>query len=268
MPSRSYSRPGSHRSSWTTSSTRLDVRVEATPNRSWTLIRPSPRISMWCRVSSGQEPMHVRLRRGSAAPPCHRRPAGGRGRRGRARTRSCRCRSPRPPARPSPRMSISTPCTMPRGGEIGVEEGRQARHRLGRGRGGHAAAAPTPRSAASMISGAGVNPPVTSTQGRSWPKTRASAARRGSRSQRLDVADLALAEHEHAAAVQVGVESGEREAGLLRLRDGDPALHAGAAGEQLEREGARIGQIAQQRCDSDASHRLRESGHSAGRSDR
>ena len=35
----------------------LDVRVEATPNKSWTLISPSPRISMWCCVSSGHEPM-------------------------------------------------------------------------------------------------------------------------------------------------------------------------------------------------------------------
>ena len=38
MPRRSYSRETSHRSSWTTSSTRLDDRVEAMPNRSLTLI--------------------------------------------------------------------------------------------------------------------------------------------------------------------------------------------------------------------------------------
>jgi hypothetical protein len=45
-PSRSYSRPGSHRSSCTTSSTRLDERVEAIPNKSFTLITPRPRSSM------------------------------------------------------------------------------------------------------------------------------------------------------------------------------------------------------------------------------
>ena len=92
-PSRSYSRPLSQRSSWTTSSTRLDDRVADTPNRSVTLTRPRPRISTWCRVSSGQRADQDRLRRGSGSRPCRRRRADGRARRDRARTRSCRCRS-------------------------------------------------------------------------------------------------------------------------------------------------------------------------------
>src|SRR6185503_13645841 len=45
-PSRSYSRSGSQRSNLTTSSTRFDVRVDATPNRSRMLITPRPRTSM------------------------------------------------------------------------------------------------------------------------------------------------------------------------------------------------------------------------------
>ncbi len=58
-PSRSYSRDGSQRSSWTVSSTRFDERVEAIPNRSLTLITPRPRSSMWWRVSSGHVPIRI-----------------------------------------------------------------------------------------------------------------------------------------------------------------------------------------------------------------
>ena len=43
---RSYSRVGSQRSSWTTSSTRFDDRVDAIPNSSLMLITPRPRSSM------------------------------------------------------------------------------------------------------------------------------------------------------------------------------------------------------------------------------
>ena len=133
---------------------------------------------------------------------------------------------------------------MPRAREIGVEDGRQPRHRVGGGGGGRSSGTEA-RSAASTISGGGAKPPVTSTQGRSWPKTRASARGAIRGAERLDVADLALAEHEHAAAVQVGVETRQREAGLLRLRDGDPALERRRRpASSSSGEDARVGEVA------------------------
>ena len=61
----------------------------------------------------------------------------------------------------------------------------------------------------------------------------------------FEVADFALAEDEDAATAKVGVESRQREAGLLRVRDGDVAAETVGAGQQLEVERAGIGQIAQ-----------------------
>ena len=57
--------------------------------------------------------------------------------------------------------------------------------------------------------------------------------------ERLEIPDLALAEDEDAAAAQVGVEPREREPGLLRVRNGDVAVEAVGAGQQLEVERAR-----------------------------
>ena len=84
-----------------------------------------------------------------------------------------------------------------------------------------------------------------SRHGRSWLSTRRSTAVALGGVERLEIADLALAEDEDAAAAQVGVESREREAGLLRVGDGDAAVEAVGAGQQLEIERAGVGQIAQ-----------------------
>ena len=80
-------------------------------------------------------------------------------------------------------------------------------------------------------------------------------------SQRLEIADFALAEHEHAAAAQVGVEARQRQPGFLRVRNGDVAVEPVAAGEQLEIERAGIGQIAQQGGDGDAAAVVAGRGH-------
>ena len=88
-------------------------------------------------------------------------------------------------------------------------------------------------------------------------KARASApaASRRSRAaavEALEVADLALAEDQHAARLQVLVEAGERQAGLLDVRAGDEAVEAVAPGQELERQAERLGPAAQERADGDA----------------
>ena len=105
---------GSQRSSLTTSSTRFDVRVAVTPNRSRTLIRPMPRSSMWWRVSGGQVPMTM-MPPAAARRRRRRRPGGGRGR----SSSSAHSLLPMPLSptisTPRPRTSTSTPCRCARG---------------------------------------------------------------------------------------------------------------------------------------------------------
>ena len=66
------SRPASHRSNFTISSIRFDARVAETPNRSVTLIKPRPRISMWVarQARTGADQLGLRA---AAPPPCRRR---------------------------------------------------------------------------------------------------------------------------------------------------------------------------------------------------
>jgi hypothetical protein len=56
--------------------------------------------------------------------------------------------------------------------------------------------------------------------------------------ERLEIADLAFAEHEHSSAPEVRVEAREGQARLLGVRDGDAALEAVRAGEQFQVEHA------------------------------
>ena len=56
----------------------------------------------------------------------------------------------------------------------------------------------------------------------------------------LEIAHFALAVDQHAARLQVLVEAGEREAGLLDVGVGDAAIEAARAGEQIDRRGRRI----------------------------
>ena len=65
----------------------------------------------------------------------------------------------------------------------------------------------------------------------------------------FEVADLALAEDEHASGLQVLVEAREREAGFLDVGAGDEAIGPGAAGQQLDDEPERFGPAAQQAAD-------------------
>ena len=52
--------------------------------------------------------------------------------------------------------------------------------------------------------------------------------------------------------LQVLVEAGQREAGLLDVRAGDEAVEAVGAGQQLERQAERLGAAAEQAADGDA----------------
>ena len=58
----------------------------------------------------------------------------------------------------------------------------------------------------------------------------------GVAAERLEVADLTLAQDQCAAGAQVAVEPGQRQPGFLRLRVGDPPRQAGAAGDQFQIE--------------------------------
>ncbi len=79
--------------------------------------------------------------------------------------------------------------------------------------------------------------------------------------ERLEEAHFALAEDEHAAVAQILIESGEGEAGFLRMRIRDATLDAAGAGEQFEIERARFHQVAQDGCDA---HARRRSNHQSG----
>ena len=59
--------------------------------------------------------------------------------------------------------------------------------------------------------------------------------------QALEEAHFALAEQQDAAGLQVFVEAGEREAGLLDVGAGDVAVEPAGAGEQLDRQADRLG---------------------------
>ena len=85
--------------------------------------------------------------------------------------------------------------------------------------------------------------------------TQRAAAR--DRIEAFEIADLALAENEDAACLQVLVKAGEREPGLLNVRAGDDAVETFAAREQLERQAGGLGTASQQRADrhaGDGSH--------------
>ncbi len=79
----------------------------------------------------------------------------------------------------------------------------------------------------------------------------------------LDEADFALAEHQHAAGPEILVEAGEREAGLLDVRERDAAVEAGGAGEQVQVEAGARAAGAEQCADRDAARHLRPRARSA-----
>jgi hypothetical protein len=68
----------------------------------------------------------------------------------------------------------------------------------------------------------------------------------------LQIADLALAEDENAARLEILVEAGERETGLLDVRAGDRATQARGAGQQFERQPERLRTAAEERADRDS----------------
>src|SRR5690606_13418957 len=70
----------------------------------------------------------------------------------------------------------------------------------------------------------------------------------------LEVAHLALAEHQDACRLEVLVESGQRQAGLLDMRARDGPVQPGAAGEQLDGEVLRFRGALEQRGDGDGRH--------------
>ena len=70
----------------------------------------------------------------------------------------------------------------------------------------------------------------------SWTKAAASTVRAARRVEALEIADFAFAEDEDARRLQIVVETGQGEAGLLDVRAGDGALEAGGAAEELERK--------------------------------
>ena len=90
------------------------------------------------------------------------------------------------------------------------------------------------RSASTTTSAGGVKPPVMSTQGKSSVSASRSDGERGRGLQAFEIADLALAENQHAPRFQVLVKAGQRQPGLLDVGAGDPAVEAGGAGQDLE----------------------------------
>ena len=152
---------------------------------------------------------------------------------------------------PRPRTSISTAWRIVRSASessridvslamaVGVDDGRpQQRQRA--------------RSASTTSSAGGVKPPVMRTHGKSSVSARRIASTRPAAVEALEIADLALAEDQHAARLEVLVKAGEREAGLLDVRAGDEAVEAVRARQQLERQAERLGPAAEQRADGDA----------------
>ncbi len=205
---------------------------------------------MWCRVSSGQVPItndSARQRSSTASSATRRWP--------RTTRSSAHSLLPMPLSptisTPSPRMSISTPCTTPRAAEVRVEGGREARHRFRASR----PRVREQRHAGPIRLREGLrrrHEPAGDEQAREPVAEHAlQDGRAVVRRQRFEIPHFALAEHEHAAAAQVRVESRQGQPGLLRVGNGDAPFEAGRAGEQLEIEGARIGEIPQDRGDGD-----------------
>ena len=64
--------------------------------------------------------------------------------------------------------------------------------------------------------------------------------RPGGRIEPPEVANLALAEDEHSAVLEVLVKPGQRQTGLLHVRAGDRAPQAVGAGDEVEREAERL----------------------------
>ena len=93
---------------------------------------------------------------------------------------------------------------------------------------------------------AAFQPPVMSTHGMSCANTAPSIVEPRVAVEALEVAHLALAEHEDAAGLQVLVEAGQRQAGLLDVRAGDGALEAAVPAQQLERQADGVGPALQQ----------------------
>src|SRR2546421_3490365 len=74
----------------------------------------------------------------------------------------------------------------------------------------------------------------------------------------FEIADFAFAEDEDAGRLEVGVEAGERKAGLLDVRARDGTFEAGGAAEELEPKTDRFGPALEQ-----ARNRDRSRGHPA-----
>ncbi len=68
----------------------------------------------------------------------------------------------------------------------------------------------------------------------------------------FEIPDFTRAENQDAPRLEVFVEPGEREAGLLDVRTGDRSPETAGARQQLERESQRLGPRGEKRADSDA----------------
>ena len=104
------------------------------------------------------------------------------------------------------------------------------------------------RSASIPTSAGGVKPPVMRTQGKSSVSASRSDSIRADGLEALEIADLAFAEDQHPARLQILVKAGEREPGLLDVGAGDAPVEAQAAGEQLERQAGRLRAAVQERA--------------------
>ena len=94
-------------------------------------------------------------------------------------------------------------------------------------------------------SAAASKPPVISTHGKSSVSARRSDRVRASALEAFEVPDLAFAEDEDAAGLEILMEAGERETGLLNVRAGDMAVEPVGAGEQFERKTESLGPAAE-----------------------
>ena len=68
----------------------------------------------------------------------------------------------------------------------------------------------------------------------------------------LEIADLALAEDQDAARLEVLVKPRERQAGLLDVRAGDDAADAGRARQQVDRQAVHLRSAVEKLADGDA----------------
>jgi hypothetical protein len=197
-PSRSYSRVGTQRSSWTTSSTRFDDRVEAMPDNQVERALALADAALAGDEDAEAEDVHEHgVHHGALGERIleNRRQLGDRGRRddGGFEQRDTR---PLGLGRQLDRRNEAA------GNQHARKIQRQREPQRGDPRGGVEA---------------------------------------------FEIADFTLAEDQHPARLEVFVEAGERQAGLLDVRAGDDAIEPVAAGEQFERQAEGVGPAREQR---------------------